>query len=79
MKRTKYEKAQLLKDIQSGKVPVEALSPPLFVFNIDDDGIFQYLIDGKSVDKEYFFNECERLHTDYEFNIKFRSETNPGR
>ena len=66
----KEQKIQLLKDVQAGKVPKEALNPPSFEIKLANDGSMFYQIAGETVDRSVFFQERDRLCVS-PFDVKF--------
>ena len=71
------KKRDILKQVFSGKLPKESLNPPVFEIKHMENGIFEYLIGGVSVDRDHFFAEQDRLHVsrfDTKFDITFRND-----
>jgi len=64
------KKREILKQVFSGKLSKEAISPPIFEMRYQPDGHFDYMIGGKVVTQQHFHAEQDRLHLS-RFDIKF--------
>jgi len=71
----RLRKAELTRKVNKGLLPKQALNPPEFRIIAEgfEEGQLKYHIDGKHVDKTFYFYEMERLDFDrgnQKFDIK---------
>ena len=67
-----------MKLVLAGKLTKEALNPPVFEIKHTKGGIFDYQINGISVDNNHFFRERDRLHVspfDMKYEIPFGNDS----
>ena len=71
------KRKEIMKLVLAGKLTKEALNPPVFEIKHTKDGLFDYQINGISVDNNHFSRERDRLLVspfDVVFKLPFRDD-----